>query len=237
MPKMRIQSLDTFAHPFSRAYWRLAASEMSSTKMLVFAALMAALRIALKTVSIPIGDNLNIGVQFLVNAYGAMVMGPVLAMLTALVTDVLGFVLHPDGVYFPLFALTEMAGALVFALTFYRAKLTVKRVTLARFTVNVLVNIVLQTPVMAAYYHLMLGRNYTLFNAMRIFKNLALFPIEAVLLVFFLRMTIPPTRRMGFFVSPIDDLKISPKNVAMLAGLTLLGIAMVLVYLFLRTKG
>ena len=36
-----------YPHPFSRAYWRDAAAELKSTKMLVITALLIALRVAL----------------------------------------------------------------------------------------------------------------------------------------------------------------------------------------------
>ena len=44
----QLKSTATYATPFSAAYWRDAAAEMKSTKMLVVTALMVALRIVLK---------------------------------------------------------------------------------------------------------------------------------------------------------------------------------------------
>ena len=70
-------------HPFSKAYWRDAAAEMKDTRMLVFAALMIALRVAMKMVYIPLAPNLKINTAFVVNALGAMVIGPVLAAASA----------------------------------------------------------------------------------------------------------------------------------------------------------
>ena len=40
--------------PFTPSYWRDAAAELKDTKMLVFAALMIAIRVALKLVAIPL---------------------------------------------------------------------------------------------------------------------------------------------------------------------------------------
>ena len=52
-----------------------------------------------------------------------MVFGPVMAMLAACITDVLGYVIRSGGgMYFLPFILTEVGGALVFALFLYRAK-------------------------------------------------------------------------------------------------------------------
>ena len=43
-----------FPHPFSKAYWLQAASEFKKQRVLIFAALMIALRVVLKSMGIPI---------------------------------------------------------------------------------------------------------------------------------------------------------------------------------------
>ena len=219
-----------FATPFSKAYWMQAFAEFKDLKVLTFAALMVALRVALKSVSIPISENLNISIGFLINAYASMVYGPVVAILSAAVSDTLGCLLFPKGVYFFPFILTEIAGSLIFALFLYRTRLTTLRVTLSRFCINFFVNIVMNTPIMWLYYRMMLGRNYRLFDAMRIVKNLVLFPLESVLLVLFLRLTIPPTRKLGHTLSDIEDLRFTRRSVIALAALTAVGIAAVVLY-------
>lgn len=80
-------NIKLFDRPFSKEYWKQAASELKNTKALIFAALMIALRIALKSVSIYIAADLRISIEFLVNALGAMVFGPVVAIAGAAVSD------------------------------------------------------------------------------------------------------------------------------------------------------
>ena len=223
-----------YPHPFSRAYWRDAAAEMKDVRVLIFAALIIALRLALKSVRIPIGPSLDINSQLFVNALGSMVFGPVVAILAAAVSDTLGALLFPNGPYFFPFIFTEIAGSLIFALFLYRARITVRRVTLSRFCVNFFVNIVLQTPIMALYYQMMLGKSYTWFNLPRIAKNLVLFPFEAVLLVLFLRYAVPPLSRLGFIRSKVDGLKLDRKNILLLVGLTLISAAATGLYFWLK---
>ena len=136
-----------YSHPFSKAYWRDAAAELKDTHMLVFAALMIALRLVMKQLAIPITPFLKINTAFFINALGAMVFGPVMAMLAACITDVLATssarrhvlpALYPDG----------SRRRLVFALFLYRAKVTTTRVMLSRFTVSLVINVLLQTPIM-----------------------------------------------------------------------------------------
>ena len=220
---MSEKSAKLFRTPFSREYWRAAANEFKNLKMLLFAALMVALRIALKSVSIPVAADLRIGVGFFVNAFGSMVYGPVVAIAGAAICDTLGALLCPSGPYFPLFLITEIAGSLVFALFFYRAEITSLRVILSRFCIDFFVNIVLQTPIMMAYYQIMLGRSYKVFHLPRIIKNLVMFPIESVLLILFLRAVIPAARVM-------NQLQFTKQNVAVLIVLTLLGAAALILY-------
>ena len=220
--------------PFSRAYWSQAASEFKNLRVLVFAALMIALRVALKSVSIPIAANLRINVAFFINAYGAMVFGPVVAIAAAAVSDTLGCILFPTGVYFFPFIFIEIAGSLIFALFLYRTEVTALRVTLSRFCIDFFVNIVLNTPVMWLYYQMVLGKNYVLFDALRIVKNLVMFPIESVLLVLFLRVVIPPTQKLGYIYSGTEQLRFTKKNIIFLVVMAVVGVAAVALYVALK---
>ena len=130
--------------------------------------------------------------------------------------------------------MTEIAGSLIFALFLYRTKVTTLRVTLSRFCIDFFVNIVLNTPIMWLYYQMVLGKNYAVFDLMRVVKNLVMFPIESVLLVLFLRVVIPPTRKLGYLVSDIEDLRFTKKSVITLSVLAAVGIAAVVLYVTLK---
>ena len=159
--KTRQKSTTLYANPFSAAYWRDAAAELKDTRMLVIAALMIALRVALKSLGIPLAPNLKINIAFFVNALGAMIFGPVVAAVAAAISDTLGCILFPQGVYFFPFIFIEMAGSVIFALFLYRAKLTVTRIALSRFCINFFVNIVMNMPLMALYYDVILSPHPT----------------------------------------------------------------------------
>ena len=227
-------NIKLFDTPFSKEYWKQAASELKNTKTLIFAALMIALRIALKSVSIYIAADLRISIEFLVNALGAMVFGPVVAIAGAAVSDTLGALLFPSGPYFFLFIFTEIAGSLVFALFFYRTRISVTKVILSRFCTNFFVNIVLQTPIMVLYYQMMLGKTYKILNLPRMIKNLVLFPIESLLLVLFLRALIPALKSLGYKVSDISNLHFTKKNIITLVILTIIGVAAVVAYVLTK---
>ena len=92
-----------YQSPFSKAYWLQAAAEFRDLRMLVFAALMVALRVMLKIPKIPLATDLSISFTFIANAFGSMVYGPVVAIPSAVVSDFLGYlVANTDGgPYYP----------------------------------------------------------------------------------------------------------------------------------------
>ena len=230
------KSTTLYPHPFSKAYWRDAVAELKDTHMLVFAALMIALRLVVKQLSIPITPVLRINVAFFVNALGAMVFGPVFASICAVITDVLGFVIRPDGVYFVPFVLTEVGGSLLFALFLYRARVSTTRVILSRFSISLLINVVLQTPIMMWYYAIYMGgKQYTLMMALpSLVKNILLFPLEAFLLTLFLSVMLPITNRLGLTYTGSDvkdQLRFTKKQVVGLVALFLVGVVCVFAYL------
>lgn len=219
-----------FPHPFSKAYWVEAAKEMKRVRVLIFAALMIALRVVLKMVSIPLGPDLRVNTAFFINAYGAAVFGPVVAIVAAAISDTLGCLLFPTGVYFFPFIFQEIAGSLIFALCFYRARISATRVIISRFGIDFFVNIVLNTPLMWLYYKLIMGKYYALVDFPRIAKNLVMFPIECVLLILFFRLVVPPTKKVGFIQSDVEKLRFTKRNIVLMVVLFVVGVAAVFGY-------
>ena len=237
----RVQkSTALYTHPFSAAYWRDAAAEMKDTKMLVITALMVALRIALKPAAIPLGPSLYIQTATLATALGAMIFGPVMAIPAAIISDTVGFMIWPTGDYFLPFVLTEIASTALYALFLYRAKVNPVRVMLARFGICFFVNVVLQQMIYAWYYSYIGNPEQAkesimgIMTVTRIFKNLALFPIEAVVLTLFLKVLMPVARRAKLIYCPESDMKFDKKQIAVLVLLMVVGIASAVGYLTFR---
>lgn len=220
MPKNN-KSQTLYPHPFSKAYWRDAAAELKDTRILVIAALLIALRVAMKGLAIPLAPNLKINIAFFVNALGAMIFGPVVAAVAAAVSDTLGCILFPQGAYFFPFIFIEIAGSVIFALFLYRAKVTVTRLVLSRFCLDFFVNIVLNMPIMALYYKFVMHQSYTWMQLPTIAKNLCLFPLEALLLVLFVSVMIPVVYRMHLVYFSGENLRATKKVVVGLVALFL----------------
>ena len=229
-----------FPSPFSKGYWRTAAAELKDTKMLVVTALMIALRVALKPLAIPLGPQLSIQTAMLATALGAMIFGPVVAIPAAMISDTVGFMIYPTGDYFLPFMLTEIASTMFYALFLYRAKVTPTRVMLSRFCICFLVNVVLQQFIYAWWYvyignpeqakESILG----MMTIARIFKNLAMFPIESVVLTLFLKFLLPVTRRAGLTYCTSEDMKFDKKQIVTLVCLVLIGSVTAVGYLGYR---
>ena len=237
------KSTKLYKTPFSASYWRDAAAELKDTKMLVITALMIALRVALKPLAIPLGPQLSIQTATLATALGAMIFGPVVAIPAAIVSDTIGFVIYPTGDYFLPFVLTEIAGTMFYALFLYRAKVTPTRVMLARFCICFFVNVVLQQIIYAWWYAYMGNPEEAkesilgILTVSRIFKNLAMFPIESVVLTLFLKVLMPVVKRAKLIYCSDTDMRFTKKQVVTLVCLVLVGAVSAVSYLGYRYSG
>lgn len=220
-----------YDHPFSKDYWKTAALEFKDPRMLILAAMLVALRVALKPVAIPIMPNVQVNTATFINALGAMIFGPVVAIPAAIISDTLGCILFPTGAYFFPFVFEEIAGSVIFALFLYRAKITPLRVMLARFCIDLFVNILMNAPIMWLYYKMILGKSYLMFQLPQILKNLFMFPIESVLITIFLATFLPVTYRLKVTYDNSTSLKFSKRDIITLVVLFVIGVGSVMSYL------
>lgn len=227
----KVRPTNVYKHPFCKAYWVDAFSELKDTKMLVFAALIIALRVALKSVRIPLGVNLDITPAFLANVLGAMIYGPVVGAIGAIVSDFLGVMLRGDTYFLP-YVLTEIASSVIFAMFFYRQKHSTTRAILSRFIICLFINVLLQSQIDLWYQAYFYGKTSQLLLLPRIFKNLFMFPIEVVMLTLFLGVITPITYRMKLTFTPAEKVSFSVRQIILLVVLVIVGIGSVTAYLF-----
>ena len=132
----KLRSRETFTNSFNKRYWQLSLKEFASIRTRAFAAIILAIRVAIKQFRIPIAPPmLYLGFDFMINSVGSMVYGPIVALAVGAVSDTLGAILFPVGTYFFPFILVEMMSGFVFALFLYRQKITTWRVVLSRLAV------------------------------------------------------------------------------------------------------
>lgn len=182
-----------FKSPFSAAYWKAAARELRSYRTLVFSALMIAACIVLSHCKIPLGENLSLSVTFLARALCALVCGPVMVILFGAAEDTLSFFLSSGGYpYFPGYMLTTILGCLIYALFFYRAHITWRRIILAKLITNVQ-NVLLGSLWSAILY----SKGYLYYMTTSAVKNALYLPLQILLLGFLFQALLPVLGRQG----------------------------------------
>lgn len=218
----------------SAAYWREAAANLKNPRMLALAAMVIALRAVCKMIEIPLGPSLNLNIGMIFNSIGAMVYGPVVGMVGAMLSDPLGYLLHPTGAYFLPYMLLDISSSLIYALFFWKRTLSVPRVLTAKFTINLVSNIILGSLIQKWYLFVFSGAEaaagYSLITLARVVKNLVLFPLEAMLLVVILGAASPALNSLKL-IDVRHNLRPQAKHYLLVAGLTFLSVALVVFYI------
>lgn len=162
--------------------------ELKSTRNLATIAIFIAINIALDLMglTVRIGPSMRLGFGFLCNASVGMLFGPTVGIMTGFCTDVLGFFAGnaAQGAFNPLFTLVAMTGGLIYGLWLYPSKVSVWRAAGAKFSINLICNVLMNTYFLA----LTQGKGMIAMLPARIFKNIVLLPIEVVLLFFVLTL-------------------------------------------------
>lgn len=184
-----------FKTPFSSAYWKESVKSFRSVRGMVFAALMVAACVAMSYLpGIPITPGgRTISLTFIPRALCALVYGPVGAIVFGLAEDTLSFLIDSGGYpYFPGYALTTMLGCFTYALFFYRTKVTIVKIFLAKLFTN------LQNVVLGSLWSAMLySKGYLFYMADSAVKNLITLPIYTLILVVVFQALLPVMHRMN----------------------------------------
>ena len=127
-----------------------------------------------------------------------MVGDPFLALSSGMIADLLGFVLHPVGAFFPGYTLSAMLGSLVYALFFYRSKINIVRIVLAKLTVNLFINVLL-----GSVWSVIIGKHgYLYYLTSSVIKNSIMLPIECIMLYLLFTALTPVLARMKLVPKP-----------------------------------
>lgn len=159
---------------------------MNKTKSLVVLALLLASHIAVSLFYIPVGENLRIYFTYIIVITVAVIYQPTTAVIYALIEDLLAFYLYPTGPFFMGYTLTAVAAMLIYSF-FLRQKISLKRIILAKVSVNIFVNILLNSLWSKILYH----NAYLYYVANSIIKNTVLLPLEILIIVSFLHLVTP----------------------------------------------
>ena len=182
-------------HPIlSKDYWLDAAGHARNLRVMVICALCVALSIILGYFYIPLNESLTIRFTFLATSTVGLVAGPVGALIFGAAVDLLDYMMHPTGVFFFGYTISSMLGALIYALCYYRQRLTVVRIIFCRLAVNLIVNVFMN----AIWSSILYGKGYIYRLVISYIKNIALLPIEVAVTVAFFTLLIPAFKETTF---------------------------------------
>ena len=189
--------------------------------MLILAAVFIALRVAIKGLKIPVPgvESLYITFDMFVNSVGSMVYGPLVGLLVGAVSDTLGAILFPTSTYFFPYIFVEMSSSFIFGLFLYRSHLTPTRVILTRFSVTVFSNMFLGNVAFKLYQQFIMGKEVHLFTYGRLIKNAVLFPVEALLMVFYLGAMGVVLAHLKLIPSSNGKMELKLRHLLLLCGL------------------
>ena len=183
----------TLLSPFSAAYWRESVKALKNVRVLALMALLIAVSIVISGFYVPVAQNLRVYFTFIATSVAGWIGGPLTALVYGFVSDILGFVIHPSGGFFPGYTLSSMLGALLYALFFFRAKISIPRIFLCKLSVNLLVNILLGSVWSAVLY----SKGYYYYFVNSIVKNLLLLPLETVIMAVIIGAMLPVAVKAG----------------------------------------
>ena len=143
------------------------AEKLSSPKTLTGVALLVALYTILSFFTINLGTTWEIGFADLALAVCGMLYGPIPCAVAGAAGDLLGFIVSPNGGFFPGFTLS--------AFLLYNRPVSLKRAALAEGIIIVICNLIL-TPL---WLNMLYGTN--LIAIPRIIRNIIMFPINTAL--------------------------------------------------------
>lgn len=158
--------------------------EFRHVKTVTACGLMAALALILGSVSIDIGNYIRIGFSGIPNQLVDFLFGPVVGCLFSGALDILKFVLHPTGPFFPGFTLNAMLAGLIYGTAFYKKPISLKRILAAEFIVALFLNVLLNTLWLSILY----GQAFLVLLPPRILKNMIMWPINSLILYLVLRL-------------------------------------------------
>lgn len=186
--------MQIYKTPFSRAYWRDAAADFKKPRSLAFSALMVAACVALSYLkSVPVVNNISVSWGFLARSLCALVCGPVNAVLFGAVEDTVSYLMNPSGAYNPYYIFTTVLGVVTYALFFYRARVTVLRIFLAKLLTNIQ-NVFLGGLGTYLWYS---TKGYWVIAGASAIKNAIMLPVQTVMLVVLFAALLPILCRMG----------------------------------------
>ena len=163
--------------------FRASAKELRRVRSLVTVAMLLALQIILGAMTLQIDSSIQITFDYLPLCVTAVFFGPVPAMLSGALADLLSFLIRPTGAFNPGFMLTAAVNGLIYSLFFYAKRFDrpwklLLAAALSRLIAVAVGNICLNS----LWLIMMYGQGAWAWIPGRILKNVIEYPVSVLLL-------------------------------------------------------
>lgn len=159
------------------------AKEMKKVSSLCGASLLTALNTAVEQFTIILSDFLQIGFSSVMAGVCGFYYGPVLSAFAGGCADIIKYLIHPVGAFFPGFTLSEIVLGFLYGVCFYKKEITLKRVIFARICNTIIINLLMTS----LWLSMMYGKTFWAYLSLRLVKNIVLLPIDIAILYFILK--------------------------------------------------
>ncbi len=164
--------------------FKLSAHELRKTSVVALGGMLIAFSVVLAFFKVPLGPTMQISFASLPIAAGGMLFGPFVGAVIGFVSDILGYIVRPNGFFFPGFTLNSILIGVFFGLFFYKKRLTFTNVILSSLTNTVVINLGLTT----LWLSMMYGDAFIVLLGARAIKNVIEFPVYTSLLFMVLKL-------------------------------------------------
>lgn len=170
------------------------AKNLRNVRYLAIMSIFIALKVAQSGFFLPVAENLRVSFGYLLIAVEACIIGPIPALISGFVTDLIGFLVFPSGAFFPGYTLSAMLNCFIFAIFLYQTRLTIAKLFLARLFINVFVNATLGS----LWTSMLYSKGFEYYFMISITKNMILLPLEVFLLILVFKLMIPILEKKNF---------------------------------------
>ena len=146
-----------------------------------------------KFIPIPSGfGSLGISLGFIFLAIACMLFGPYPALLIGLLSDVIGYLIKPDGAFFIGYTFQSMLACFTYALCLHKTYVTFTRCFIARVIVNLVCNVIVGSICWAFIFNLNLNQTMTYLLTTSLPKNLVYLLPQSIVLFIVLKAILRP---------------------------------------------
>ncbi len=189
---------EIYKTPFHESYFTDSIKYLKNMKSLVMIAIIMALVLICKFIPIPSGfGSLGIGFSYLFLSVGAMLFGPIPSLIIGALSDILGYFIHPDGIFFIGYTFQAMLACFTYALCFHKTYITFTRCLIARVIVNFICNVLIGSICWAFISHLDGAAFMTYMLTISLPKNIVYLLPQSLLLFFVLKAVSVPLFHMN----------------------------------------